>query len=95
MPLIPLIPPLIIPLNPPLKSNGSPSGVNQFDSRHRPSTALATWQEGRGAGGGGFILFYVKKQNQKKFKKEMNKYIDIPFQFSTEGSKIIFNQKDG
>ena len=48
-----------------------------------------------GAGGGGFILFYVKKQNQKKFKKEMNKYIDIPFQFSTEGSKIIFNQKDG
>ena len=54
MPLIPLIPPLIIPLIPPLKSNGSPSGVNQFDSRHRPSTALATWQEGRGAGGGGF-----------------------------------------
>jgi len=48
-----------------------------------------------GAGGGGFILFYVKKKNQKKFRNSMKKYINIPFQFSNEGSKIIFDQKDG
>ena len=47
-----------------------------------------------GAGGGGFILFYVKKKNQRKFKNKMNKYLNIPFQFSNEGSKIIFEQKD-
>ena len=47
-----------------------------------------------GAGGGGFLLFYVKKQNQKKFKKDMSKYINIPFKFSDEGSKIIFDQEN-
>ena len=47
-----------------------------------------------GAGGGGFLLFYVKKQNHKKFKKNMSKYINIPFKFSDEGSKIIFDQEN-
>ena len=47
-----------------------------------------------GAGGGGFLLFYVKKQNHKKFKKNMSKYINIPFTFSDEGSKIIFDQEN-
>ena len=47
-----------------------------------------------GAGGGGFLLFYVKKKNHKKFKKNMSKYINIPFKFSDEGSKIIFDQEN-
>ncbi len=45
-----------------------------------------------GAGGGGFFLFYVKKSEQIKFKKKMSKYTLIPFNFTNEGSKIIFNQ---
>jgi len=44
-----------------------------------------------GAGGGGFLLFYVKKSEQTKFKKKMSKYTIIPFNFTNEGSKIIFN----
>jgi len=45
-----------------------------------------------GAGGGGFLLFYVKKSEQIKFKKKMSKYTLIPFNFTNQGSKIIFNQ---
>lgn len=40
-----------------------------------------------GAGGGGFFLFYVKKENQKIFKKKMNKFLFIPFKFENYGSK--------
>ena len=42
-----------------------------------------------GAGGGGFLLMYVKKEFKKNFKK-YPKLINIPFNFSNEGSKIIF-----
>jgi galactokinase/mevalonate kinase-like predicted kinase len=44
-----------------------------------------------GAGGGGFMLFYVPKRNQEFFKKKMEKYLNIPFRFSENGSEIIFN----
>ena len=49
-----------------------------------------------GAGGGGFILFYVPYQRQKKFIKSFknfNRLINIPFNFNNEGSSIIFNNK--
>ena len=47
-----------------------------------------------GSGGGGFFIFYVPKSKQKKFTKYFNKLIHIPFQFSSEGSKIIFKSRD-
>ena len=47
-----------------------------------------------GAGGGGFFLFYVPKKYQKNFISSFKKLIHIPFKFSKEGSKIIFNNKD-
>ena len=43
-----------------------------------------------GAGGGGFLLMYVEKKSRKKFLKKLPNLIDIPFKFSSEGSKIIF-----
>ena len=42
-----------------------------------------------GAGAGGFILFYVKKKNQKKFFNGLKKSEIINFKFFNEGSKII------
>ena len=42
-----------------------------------------------GAGGGGFILFYVPQKNHKKFKKNMIKKLIVPFNFEKNGSKII------
>ena len=43
-----------------------------------------------GAGGGGFLLFYVPKNKQKKFIKHFKKLTNVPFNFSFEGSKIMF-----
>jgi len=47
-----------------------------------------------GAGGGGFMLFYVPKKKQYNFKKKMNKFLNVPFRFSNLGSQIIFNNMD-
>jgi D-glycero-alpha-D-manno-heptose-7-phosphate kinase len=45
-----------------------------------------------GAGGGGFLLFYVKNDNQEKFKKKMKDYLIIDFQLTNDKSEIIFNK---
>ena len=43
-----------------------------------------------GAGGGGFLLMYMKKNYRKKFLKKFPKVIEVPFKFSNEGSQVIF-----
>ena len=43
-----------------------------------------------GAGGGGFLLFYMKKNLQKSFLKKNKKLIEIPFKFSNKGTEILF-----
>ena len=42
-----------------------------------------------GAGGGGFLIFYVQPEKQKEVKKAMNDLMYIPFNFDNEGSTII------
>lgn len=42
-----------------------------------------------GAGGGGFMMFYVEKEKQESVKKALNNYLHIPFNFDFEGSKIV------
>jgi D-glycero-alpha-D-manno-heptose-7-phosphate kinase len=42
-----------------------------------------------GAGGGGFMAFYVEKDKQQKVIEELKDYLNIPFNFEFEGSKII------
>ena len=43
-----------------------------------------------GAGGGGFLLMYMKKQYRDKFFKKNPKLINVPFSFSNIGSQVIF-----
>jgi len=47
-----------------------------------------------GAGGGGFFLFYVPYFRQKNFIKYFAKLINVPFKFSSTGSKIMFKNID-
>lgn len=42
-----------------------------------------------GAGGGGFMVFYVEPKNQFKVKEALKKYLYVPFNFDFDGSKII------
>jgi D-glycero-alpha-D-manno-heptose-7-phosphate kinase len=43
-----------------------------------------------GAGGGGFLLFYVPPECQQQVKERLQGLIWVPFQFDTSGSQIIF-----
>lgn len=43
-----------------------------------------------GAGGGGFMLFYIKKENQDRLRGKLKKLLEIPFKFDEEGTKIIY-----
>ncbi|OGS44933.1 MAG: kinase [Elusimicrobia bacterium RIFOXYD2_FULL_34_15] len=42
-----------------------------------------------GAGGGGFMLFYVEPENQVKVKNALKNLINITFEFDFSGSEII------
>lgn len=42
-----------------------------------------------GAGGGGFLLFYVEPDKQLAVIEALNKLMHIPFEFETEGTSII------
>jgi len=45
-----------------------------------------------GAGGGGFLLFYIPHYKQKEVIKYFRKLVTVPFKFVNEGSTILFNK---
>ena len=46
-----------------------------------------------GAGGGGFLLFYVKEERQEAVRAALADLVEISFSFESGGSQVIF-QKD-
>lgn len=42
-----------------------------------------------GAGGGGFLVFYVQPEKQEAVKKAMSHLMYIPFKFENEGTRVI------
>jgi len=47
-----------------------------------------------GAGGGGFILLYVRPEDQEKVREALKDLIYVPFKFEGFGSQVIYHQKD-
>lgn len=43
-----------------------------------------------GAGGGGFILLFVEPDKQFKVRKALSDLLNVPFQFETSGTKVIY-----
>ena len=43
-----------------------------------------------GAGGGGFLLFYVEEENQWRVRKEFTELMEVPFCFEEGGTKVIY-----
>ena len=43
-----------------------------------------------GAGGGGFMLFYARKENHEKIINSLSSKLFVPFRFDNSGSKIIY-----
>ena len=42
-----------------------------------------------GAGGGGFLLFYVEPEKQEAVKKAMSDLLYVPFEFENSGTRVI------
>jgi len=47
-----------------------------------------------GAGGGGFMLFYVDEEHQTRVKEALARYLHIPFTFDFTGAEIIVYRPD-
>ena len=43
-----------------------------------------------GAGGGGFLLFYVEKEKQGKVLEAMKNLIHVPFSFENDGTQVLY-----
>jgi D-glycero-alpha-D-manno-heptose-7-phosphate kinase len=43
-----------------------------------------------GAGGGGFMLLFVRPEDREKLKQSLNDYLEVKFTFDSEGSQIIY-----
>jgi D-glycero-alpha-D-manno-heptose-7-phosphate kinase len=79
-----------------LKASLSPyvssSEIDELYARARNAGALG----GKllGAGGGGFMLFYVKPERQAAVKKALEGYLQVPFRFESMGTQVIhFNHQ--
>ena len=46
-----------------------------------------------GAGGGGFLLFYVKEENHQRLRYALRDLKELPFKFDNKGSTIIHYNK--
>jgi len=47
-----------------------------------------------GAGGGGFIIFFVRPEEQHKVKEVLKHLLYVPFRFESSGSQIIFYEPE-
>ncbi len=48
-----------------------------------------------GAGGGGFMLFFVSREKREELKKAMRDYVCVPFRFENSGSQVIYYTHGG
>lgn len=63
---------------------------NEIDAMYEKALrAGATGGKLLGAGGGGFMAFYVQKEYQAEVIEALEGYLHIPFNFDFEGSKIV------
>lgn len=60
----------------------------------RAKKAGATGGKLLGAGGGGFLLFYVDKDKQESVKAALGELLHVPFAFEDGGTKVIYYQAE-
>jgi D-glycero-alpha-D-manno-heptose-7-phosphate kinase len=48
-----------------------------------------------GAGGGGFLLLFVKPEQQQKVRERLRSLVYVPFSFENSGTKIVLYQPSG
>lgn len=48
-----------------------------------------------GAGGGGFLLLFVRPEGQEQVRAALRGLLEVPFRFESVGAQIIFYDRDG
>ncbi len=48
-----------------------------------------------GAGGGGFLLLFVKPELQSKVQERLKHLVHVPFRFENSGSRVVLYQPNG
>jgi D-glycero-alpha-D-manno-heptose-7-phosphate kinase len=48
-----------------------------------------------GAGGGGFLLLFVKPELQPRVRERLSHLIHVPFEFEDSGSRVMLYQPNG
>jgi D-glycero-alpha-D-manno-heptose-7-phosphate kinase len=66
----------------------------QIDEMYaRAISAGASGGKVSGAGGGGFLLLYCKREKQNAVREALREYREMPFLLENDGSKVIFNYR--
>jgi D-glycero-alpha-D-manno-heptose-7-phosphate kinase len=47
-----------------------------------------------GAGGTGFMVFYVREEQQAAVRNALSNYLHVPFQFENEGSSLVYQASE-
>lgn len=72
------------------RQTGTAVSTNSIDAFYeRGIQAGALGGKLLGAGGGGFLLFYVQPEHQKSVRKAMSDLMYIPFEFEDGGTRVI------
>ncbi len=72
------------------RQTGAAVSTNSIDALYeRGINAGATGGKLLGAGGGGFLVFYVEPEYQQQVKEEMKDLLYIPFKFEDGGTRIL------
>lgn len=73
------------------KQTGAAVSTNHIDEMYmQGKKAGALGGKLLGAGGGGFLVFYVQPENRKKVKEAMKDLLYIPFEFENGGTRVIY-----
>ena len=73
------------------RSTGSKISTGMIDQIYeRAMNAGALGGKLLGAGGGGFMLFYVPDEKQEAVKEELKDLLLVPFRFEEEGTSVIY-----
>ena len=75
-----------------LSKNISNSSIDMICRKAKANGALGC--KLLGAGGGGFVLIYARKKNQKKILNSLSNFLHVPFSFDYTGSQIVYFSKN-
>jgi len=73
------------------------SEISNTDIDYYYNLAIKNGAEGGkllGAGGGGFLLFYVKEENQERLRNVLSVLKEVSFKFEDKGASIIYDDDD-